>query len=172
MPVILPCAFSLPATGSMHVEAHKICAFHCFKKSKPCVYLPAFFRCCIVMPRRCWLSWLRARRRIDGDTVLMQDVYGVTVMVGYQFAMRWMNAHVFYVKRRSPLAKRILTTTMAMPLNHPNLATDIVEKVRHLTRTGHSPCISLPSCPVHCACSVLHAPFSLQKKRPSGSKEV
>lgn len=60
----------------------------------------------------------------------MQDVYGVTVKVGYQFAMRWMNAHVFYVKRRSLLAQRILETTMTMPLNHPNLEEDIVEKVQ------------------------------------------
>ncbi|BDA47547.1 hypothetical protein COCOBI_10-3950 [Coccomyxa sp. Obi] len=66
---------------------------------------------------------------IDGDTVLMQDVYGVTVKVGYQFAMRWMNAHVFYVKRQSPLSKRILAITKTMPLNHPNFEQEIVEKI-------------------------------------------
>ena len=60
----------------------------------------------------------------------MQDVYGVTVKVGYQFAMRWMNAHVFYIKKHSPLSKRILATTKTMPLNHPNFVEEIVEKAR------------------------------------------
>jgi hypothetical protein len=65
----------------------------------------------------------------------MHDVYPVTVLVGYQFAMRWMNAHVFYIKRRSPLAKRILSTILSMPLNHPRFKEDIVEQVRHWMRT-------------------------------------
>jgi len=115
----------------MLVEAHE--SMHAtVSKRQPRFYLPSLFCCCAVMLRHLLLTQLWENRRIDGDTVLMQDVYGVTVMVGYQFAMRWTNAHVFYVKRRSPLAKRILTTTMTMPLNHPNLATDIVEKVRRL----------------------------------------
>lgn len=67
--------------------------------------------------------------RIDGDAVLMQDVYPMTVLVGYQFVMRWMNAHVFYLKRHSPLSKRILETTMTMPLNHPRFTEEIVEQV-------------------------------------------
>lgn len=59
----------------------------------------------------------------------MRDVYPVTVLVGYQFAMRWMNAHIFYIKQRSPLAKRILDITRGMPLNHPDFKDTIIEKV-------------------------------------------
>ena len=48
------------------------------------------------------LAWCR----IDGDAVLMRDVYPVTVLVGYQFSMRWMNAHISTSSkpRRSPSA--------------------------------------------------------------------
>ena len=67
--------------------------------------------------------------RIDGDAVLMRDVYPITVLVGYQFAMRWMNAHIFYVKKGSPLSKRILDITRTMPLTHPDFTTTIVDKV-------------------------------------------
>ena len=67
--------------------------------------------------------------RIDGDSVLMRDVYPVTVQVGYQFAMRWMNAHIFYLKKGSPLSKRILNITQSMPLNHPEFRETVVEKV-------------------------------------------
>ena len=59
----------------------------------------------------------------------MRDVYPITVLVGYQFAMRWMNAHIFYVKKASPLSKRILDITRTMPLNHPEFTTTIVDKV-------------------------------------------
>lgn len=59
----------------------------------------------------------------------MRDVYPITVLVGYQFAMRWMNAHIFYVKKGSPLSKRILDITRTMPLNHPEFTTTIVDKV-------------------------------------------
>ena len=41
-----------------------------------------------------------------------------------------MNAHVFYIKKHSPLSKRILATTKTMPLNHPNFVEEIVEKAR------------------------------------------
>ena len=61
--------------------------------------------------------------------MLMRDVYPVTVLVGYQFSMRWMNAHIFYVKRASPLAKRILEITSTMPLNHPDFQASIVDRV-------------------------------------------
>lgn len=71
------------------------------------------------------LKW----RRIDGDTVLMRDMYPVTIKVGYQFAMRWMNAHIFYVKRQSGVAKRILQQIMTMPLNHPRFKEDVLMKV-------------------------------------------
>ncbi len=67
--------------------------------------------------------------RIDNDAVLMRDVYPITMLVGYQFCMRWANAHVFYVKKRSPLAKRILDITRTMPLNHPHFLDTIVDKV-------------------------------------------
>ena len=67
--------------------------------------------------------------RIDGDTVLMRDVYPATVLVGYQFILRWTNAHAMWVKRASPLSARILDTLMTMPLNHPRLKEDIIEKV-------------------------------------------
>ncbi len=59
----------------------------------------------------------------------MRDVYPITVLVGYQFAMRWMNAHIFYVKKGSPLSRRILDITRTMPLNHPEFTTVIVDKV-------------------------------------------
>jgi len=59
----------------------------------------------------------------------MRDVYPITVQVGYQFAMRWMNAHIFYLKKGSPLSKRILDITQSMPLNHPEFRDTIVEKV-------------------------------------------
>ena len=59
----------------------------------------------------------------------MRDVYPVTVLVGYQFSMRWMNAHIFYVKQASPLAKRILEITSTMPLNHPDFQASIVDRV-------------------------------------------
>lgn len=61
--------------------------------------------------------------------MLMRDVYPVTMLVGYQFSMRWMNAHIFYVKRASPLAKRILEITSTMPLNHPDFQASIVDRV-------------------------------------------
>lgn len=59
----------------------------------------------------------------------MRDVYPITVLVGYQFAMRWMNAHIFYVKKGSALSRRILDITRTMPLNHPEFTTTIVDKV-------------------------------------------
>ena len=62
--------------------------------------------------------------------MLMRDVYPVTVLVGYQFSMRWMNAHIFYVKQASPLAKRILEITSTMPLSHPDFQASIVDRVR------------------------------------------
>ena len=71
--------------------------------------------------------------RIDNDTLLMRDMYPVTVLVGYQFALRWLNAHVLYVRRRSPLAARILRTLRALPLDHPRFREDIIEKVRFLS---------------------------------------
>ena len=67
--------------------------------------------------------------RIDNDAVLMRDVYPITMLVGYQFCMRWTNAHVFYLKKGSPLAKRILDITRTMPLNHPEFLETIVDKV-------------------------------------------
>lgn len=70
-----------------------------------------------------------AGRRIDGDTLLMRDMYPVTILVGYQFAMRWMNAHVFYLKRASPLAARLLRQTMALRLDHPRFREDVIDKV-------------------------------------------
>ena len=70
-----------------------------------------------------------ALRRIDGDTVLMRDIYPVTVLVGYQFILRWTNAHAMWLKRLSPLSTRILETLMTMPLNHPRLKEDIIGKV-------------------------------------------
>ncbi len=69
------------------------------------------------------------RGRIDGDTLLMRDMYPVTILVGYQFAMRWMNAHVLYMKRASPLAVRLLRATMALPLDHPRFREELIEKV-------------------------------------------
>ena len=61
--------------------------------------------------------------------MLMRDVYAVTILVGYQFVMRWMNAHVFYLKRKSPVSVRILEQLMMMPLNHPRFKQDIIEQV-------------------------------------------
>ena len=61
--------------------------------------------------------------------MLMRDVYPVTVLVGYQFSMRWMNAHIFYVKQASPLAKRILEITSTMPLNHLDFQASIIDRV-------------------------------------------
>ena len=63
--------------------------------------------------------------------MLMRDVYPVTILVGFQFSMRWMNAHIFYVKQASPLAKRILEITSTMPLSHPDFQTSIVDRVRY-----------------------------------------
>ena len=35
--------------------------------------------------------------------------------VGYQFVMRWVNNHIYYLKAKSPLALRILNTVYALP---------------------------------------------------------
>ena len=51
------------------------------------------------------------------------------MLVGYQFILRWTNAHAMWVKRGSPLSARILDTLMTMPLNHPRLKEDVIEKV-------------------------------------------
>ena len=37
------------------------------------------------------------------------------VQVGYQFVMRWVNNHIYYLKAKSPLALRILNTVYALP---------------------------------------------------------
>ena len=60
----------------------------------------------------------------------MRDIYPATMLVGYQFILRWTNAHAMWLKRMSPLSTRILETLMTMPLNHPRLKEDIIEKVR------------------------------------------
>ena len=73
-------------------------------------------------------------RRLDNDAVLMRDVYPLTMLVGYQFTMRWTNAHVMYMRRRSPLTQRILRTVMSLPLNHPRFREDLVDKVYILLR--------------------------------------
>ena len=90
--------------------------------------------------------------RIDNDAVLMRDVYPITMLVGYQFCMRWTNAHVFYVTKGSLLAKRILDITRTMPLNHPEFVETIVDKVLILTfgysADTHSLLLSQQGCPL------------------------
>ena len=38
-----------------------------------------------------------------------------SLQVGYQFVMRWVNNHIYYLKAKSPLALRILDTVHALP---------------------------------------------------------
>ena len=79
-------------------------------------------------------------RRIDNDTLLMRDMYPVTLLIGYQFALRWLNAHVFYIRQRSALAARVLRTLKSMPLNHPRFKEDIIEKVTSVLAPFSSSC--------------------------------
>ena len=83
----------------------------------------------------------RSAGRIDGDTVLMRDIYPATVLVGYQFILRWTNAHAMWLKRLSPLSTRILTTLMTMPLNHPRLKEDIIANVGPPAALRMHPCM-------------------------------
>ena len=93
--------------------------------------------------------------RIDNDAVLMRDVYPVTALVGYQFSMRWTNAHVMYLRARSPLARRILRAVTSLPLDHPRFREDLVDKVGGPPPSGiHgelSICSSRGTCQSPCA---------------------
>lgn len=37
------------------------------------------------------------------------------LQIGYQFMMRWVNNHIYYLKARSPLGKRILEQVADLP---------------------------------------------------------
>ena len=37
------------------------------------------------------------------------------VQIGYQFMMRWVNNHIYFMKARSPLGKRILEKVAELP---------------------------------------------------------
>ena len=41
------------------------------------------------------------------------------VQVGYQFMMRWPNAHILYLTKRSEVAARILRLVALLPISHP-----------------------------------------------------
>lgn len=40
-------------------------------------------------------------------------VFGM--QIGYQFVMRWVNNHIYYMKQKSPLGKRILEKVAEFP---------------------------------------------------------
>lgn len=52
---------------------------------------------------------------VDGDALLLRDVYPITIQVGYQFIMRYVNTHIFYMKAKSPLGRRILELIHQLP---------------------------------------------------------
>ncbi|DBA67734.1 TPA: hypothetical protein ACH3X2_001318 [Trebouxia sp. C0005] len=58
---------------------------------------------------------------IDTDVLLLRDVYPVTIQIGYQFVMRWVNNHVYYLKAKSPVGLRILHTVLALPYEDSDL---------------------------------------------------
>ncbi|PNW85135.1 hypothetical protein CHLRE_03g173300v5 [Chlamydomonas reinhardtii] len=66
---------------------------------------------------------------LDTDVVLLQDMYPATVQIGYQFAMRWTNNHVMYLRRGSPLGRRMLGAVAALPYTDEATARGYVERV-------------------------------------------
>ncbi|KAG2442766.1 hypothetical protein HXX76_002846 [Chlamydomonas incerta] len=66
---------------------------------------------------------------LDTDVILLQDMYPATVQIGYQFAMRWTNNHVMYLRRGSPLGRRMLEAVGAMPYTDEATARGYVERV-------------------------------------------
>ncbi|KAG2450104.1 hypothetical protein HYH02_000208 [Chlamydomonas schloesseri] len=66
---------------------------------------------------------------LDTDVVLLQDMYPPTVQIGYQFAMRWTNNHVMYLRRGSPLGRRMLQAVASLPYTDEATARGYVERL-------------------------------------------
>ncbi|KAL0046400.1 hypothetical protein WJX82_011453 [Trebouxia sp. C0006] len=66
---------------------------------------------------------------VDTDVVLLRDVYPVTMQIGYQFVMRWVNNHIYFMKQKSPLGKRILEQVRQLPFeNSPKFVDEVINK--------------------------------------------
>ncbi|KAL3136224.1 hypothetical protein ABBQ32_007236 [Trebouxia sp. C0010 RCD-2024] len=63
---------------------------------------------------------------IDNDVVLLRDVYPVTMQVGFQFIMRFVNPHIYFMKKRSALGKRILEQVAKLPFENSDKFVDEV----------------------------------------------
>ena len=53
----------------------------------------------------------------------------LTVQIGYQFVMRWVNNHIYFMKQKSPLGKRILEQVRQLPFeNSPKFVDEVINK--------------------------------------------
>ena len=51
------------------------------------------------------------------------------MQVGYQFVMRWVNNHIYFMKQKSSLGKRILDQVRQLPFeNSPRFVDEVINK--------------------------------------------
>lgn len=53
---------------------------------------------------------------VDNDVVIQRDWRPLLINVGYQFAPRWMNNHVLYIRNHTELSSRLLRYAESMPI--------------------------------------------------------
>ncbi len=52
-----------------------------------------------------------------------------SLQIGYQFVMRWVNNHVYFMKQKCPLGKRILEQVRELPFeNSPQFVDEVIER--------------------------------------------
>lgn len=56
----------------------------------------------------------------------MSELTSLQLQVGYQFVMRWVNNHIYFMKKKSPLSNRILEQVRKLPFEDSDKFVDEV----------------------------------------------